>query len=136
MSVMYKFVFVLLYTLFSFQQQESSAVPNDYDLSDVQYADWKSIKNNWMMSEYEKIKAEQNINLNCKSCSSFFIEVELTIGKNGKLESYKLLSGKKCAFSVSKELELRMMRNFYKFEFPASLRNITFKSKLGDSLKC
>ncbi|HEY0030267.1 MAG TPA: hypothetical protein VGC65_05875 [Bacteroidia bacterium] len=113
-----------------------SKVPNDYELTDKQYSAWKSIKNNWMASDYELIESENKIKLNCKSCESFYIEVELKVNASGKLEYYKLISGKRCGMPITKQLELRMMRNFFKFEYPSELRNVSFKTRLGNVLKC
>jgi len=111
-------------------------VLNDYELSDKQYTAWQSIKNNWEATDFEKIKVEQKVSLNCKSCSAFYAEIIFTINASGKLESYKLVNGKKCGQSISKDLELRIMRNFFKFEFPVVLRGLSFQAKLGDVLKC
>ena len=43
-------------------------VLNDYELTDKQYAAWKQIKNNWIVSDYEAIQAENKVKLTCKSC--------------------------------------------------------------------
>ena len=108
----------------------------DFELTDKQYATWKSIKNNWIVSDFEKIEAENKIKLNCKNCESFYVDVIIKINANGKMEYYKLINGKKCGIDISKQLELRVMRNFFKFEFPAELRNVTFQTRLGNALKC
>ncbi len=117
-------------------QEDFSAVLNDYELSDKQQKAWKSIKNNWIVSDYEKIQAENKITLNCKNCESFYLDVVIKVNASGKLEYYKVLNGKRCGIQVTKQLELRMMRIFFKFEFPAELRNTTFKTRLGTALKC
>ncbi len=111
-------------------------VLNDYELGDKAFSSWKSIQNNWLVTDYEAIQMENKIKLNCKSCSAFYIEVEIKINANGKLEYYKLISGKRCGVGITKELEARMMRKFYKFEYPFDLRNTTFKTRLGTALKC
>lgn len=111
-------------------------VLNDYELTDKQYSAWKSIKNNWMATEYEVIQAENKIQLNCKNCQAFYVEVVIKINASGKLEYYKLLNGKRCSVGLTKELELRVMRKFFKFEYPFELRNTTFKTRLGNALKC
>lgn len=129
------FLFFVFLTSVSFQNGETRVL-NDYELSDKQFTDWNAIKNNWYATDFEKIKVEQKVALNCKSCSAFMMEVVLTINQNGKLESYKMVNGKKCGIPINKELEVRMMRNFFKFEFPGSLRGITFQTKIGDALKC
>lgn len=111
-------------------------VVNDFELSDKQFSSWRSIQNNWMANDYEAIQAEYNVKLNCKNCNSFYLEVILKVDANGKLEYYKLLDGKKCGQSITKQIELRMMRNFFKFNFPPELRSTRFKTRLGNSLKC
>ena len=111
-------------------------VLNDYELTKKQYAAWKSIQNNWIVSDYEVIEAENKIKLNCKTCSSFYVEVIIKINASGKFEYYKLLNSKKCGITIDKKLELRIMRNFFKFEYPSELRNVTFKTRLGTVLKC
>lgn len=113
-----------------------SDVLSDYQLSDKQYSAWKSIKNNWLASEYELIKSENKIKLNCSNCNAFYVEVIIKINESGKMEYYKLLNGKRCGVGLTKELELRVMRKFFKFEYPFELRNVTFKTRLGDALKC
>lgn len=119
-----------------FEDKNTPSVLNDYELTDKEYAAWKLIRNNWFVSEYEKIQAENKIKLNCKDCESFFVEVILKIDANGKLEYYKLVNGKKCGIALSKQLEIRMMRTFFKFDFPPELRNTIFKTRLGNVLKC
>ncbi|MBL0330387.1 MAG: hypothetical protein IPP64_13425 [Bacteroidetes bacterium] len=118
------------------ETQLEQSVLNDYELTDKQYSAWKSIKNNWMATEYEAIQAENKIKLNCKNCQTFYVEVVIKINANGKLEYYKLLNGKRCSVGLTKELELRVMRKFFKFEYPFELRNTTFKTRLGNALKC
>jgi hypothetical protein len=117
-------------------EADVSSVLNDYELTDKQQAAWKAIRNNWIVSDYEKVQAENNIKLNCKNCESFFIEVIIKVNASGKMEYYKLVNGKKCAIQLTKQLEIRMMRVFFKFEFPPELRNTTFRTKLGNVLKC
>lgn len=111
-------------------------VLNDYELTDKQYSAWKSIKNNWLANDYELIKSENKIKLNCSNCSAFYVEVIIKINQSGKMEYYKLVNGKRCGVELTKQLELRMMRKFFKFEYPFELRNVTFKTRLGDVLKC
>jgi len=133
-SILLLFIAVLQFAFVSKKQE--TKVLNDYELSDKQYAAWQSIKNNWEATEFEKIKAEQKVVLSCKSCNAFYADFIFTINASGKLESYKLLAGKKCGQSISKELEVRIVRMFLKFEFPGALRNITFQTRLGNALKC
>ena len=45
------------------ETQLEQSVLNDYELTDKQYSAWKSIKNNWMATEYEAIQAENKIKL-------------------------------------------------------------------------
>lgn len=111
-------------------------VLNDYELTSKQYAAWKSIQNNWLVSDYEVIQMENKIKLNCKSCEAFYVEVIIKIDENGKLGYYKLVDSKKCGVAVTKQLELRIMRKFFKFEYPYELRNTIFKTRLGNVLKC
>ena len=118
------------------ETQLEQNILNDYELTDKQYSAWKSIKNNWMATEYEAIQSENKIKLNCKNCQTFYVEVVIKINANGKLEYYKLLNGKRCSVGLTKELELRVMRKFFKFEYPFELRNTTFKTRLGNALKC
>ena len=118
------------------ETQLEQNILNDYELTDKQYSAWKSIKNNWMATEYEAIQSENKIKLNCKNCQAFYVEVVIKINANGKLEYYKLLNGKRCSVGLTKELELRVMRKFFKFEYPFELRNTTFKTRLGNALKC
>ncbi|MGZ4049288.1 MAG: hypothetical protein ACXVPU_18660 [Bacteroidia bacterium] len=114
----------------------SNTTLNDYELTDKQYAAWKTIKNNWIVSDFEAIKTENNVKMNCKNCEAFYIDVIIKINASGKLEYYKMLDGKYCGIGVTKKLELRFMRNFFKFEYPAELRNVTFQTRLGNVLKC
>lgn len=113
-----------------------SEVLNDYQLTDKQYSAWKSIRNNWLANDYQLIKSENKIKLNCGNCSAFYVEVIIKINESGKMEYYKLVNGKRCGVELTKQLELRVMRKFFKFEYPFELRNITFKTRLGDVLKC
>lgn len=108
----------------------------DFELNEKQFAAWKSIKNNWLVGDYEKIKSENKIKITCKDCESFYLNVIIKINESGKMEFYKVIKGKRCSIDISKELELRMMRNFFKFEFPPELRNVTFQTTLGSVLKC
>ena len=117
-------------------KESDAAVLNDYELTDKQYAAWKSIQNNWLVGDYEAVLAENKIKLNCKSCGAFYIEVIMKINKDGKLEYYKLVNSKRCGVTVTKDVELRIMKRFYKFEYPFELRNTTFKTRLGNVLKC
>lgn len=119
-----------------FEEKNTPSVLNDYELTDKEYAAWKLIRNNWLVSDYKKIQTENKIKLNCNDCESFFAEVILKIDANGKLEYYKLMTGKNCGIALSKQLEIRMMRGFFKFDFPPELKNTIFKTKLGNALKC
>ncbi|MCX6296262.1 MAG: hypothetical protein NTX97_09375 [Bacteroidetes bacterium] len=62
-----------------------SVVLNDYELSDKQFSAWKIIQNNWLGSDYEVIKMENKINLNCKNCDAFYLDLIIKINANGKL---------------------------------------------------
>jgi hypothetical protein len=137
------FSFILAFAFFSSHAQEivtekytAPATPYDYELTDKQFSAWKRILNSWIGSDYQVIQAENKVTLNCKGCNAFYMEVEIKVGANGKLESYKMIDGRKCGMIITKQLELRIMRNFFKFEFPPELRNVSFKTKLGESLKC
>lgn len=139
------FYFLVLFVIFSnkslaqevvAEKQSDVTVLNDYELTDKQYAAWKSIQNNWLVGDYETIQAENKIKLNCKSCEAFYIEVIVKISKDGKLEYYKLVNSKRCGVAVTKDVELRIMRRFFKFEYPFELRGTTFKTRLGNVLKC
>jgi hypothetical protein len=117
-------------------KQQAKTTLNDYELTDKQYAAWKLIKNNWIVSDFEAIETENKIKMNCKNCESFYIDVIIKINSSGKLEYYKFIDGKNCTIAITKKLELRFMRNFFKFEYPAELRNVTFQTRLGNILKC
>ncbi|MBL7884332.1 MAG: hypothetical protein JNL69_09700 [Bacteroidia bacterium] len=143
---MKKIIFVLFFSLslitISIAQEVVSEVklidstPEDFELSDAQYTAWKKISNNWLSDDFEKIKFEHKIELNCQTCSSVYLDVIIKINANGKLEYYKLIKGKKCGMELTKPLELRMMRSFFKYEYPPELRNVIFKTHLGTTLKC
>jgi len=111
-------------------------VPEDYQLSDKQLADWKSIQNAWYATEYDRVKYDMKITTGCKTCNAFYMDVIIKINGAGKMESYKVLNGKACGRAMNKAEELRMMKMFFKFEFAGSLRNTTFKTRLGTILKC
>jgi Pyruvate/2-oxoacid:ferredoxin oxidoreductase delta subunit len=139
------FCFLILFLIFAsktagqevtIDKQSDATVLNDYELTDKQYAAWKSIQNNWLVGDYEAVLAENKIKLNCKSCNAFYLEVIIKINKEGKLEYYKLVNSKRCGVAVTKDVELRIMRRFFKFEYPYELRNTTFKTRLGNALKC
>ena len=105
-------------------------------LSDAQLADWKSVEKIWYNNEYDKIKDENKVTLNCKTCQGFYADVVFKVNASGKLEYYKLISGNNCGRPFTKAQEVRMMRMFFKFEYPMSLRNTAFKARLGTKLKC
>lgn len=105
-------------------------------LSDNQFSDWKNVEKIWYNNEYDKIRAENNITLSCKSCKAFYADVIFKVNASGKLEYYKLTGSNSCGRSFTKAQEVRMMRMFYKFEYPSSLRNTTFKVRLGTAMKC
>jgi hypothetical protein len=133
------FVFAFLFTAAMVSAQEVMSIesaPEDYKLTDAQYATWKTISTNWLSDDFEKIKFENKIDVNCKSCSSVYMDVIIKINASGKLEYYKLVKGKKCGLELTKQFELRMMRSFFKFEYPPELRNVVFKTRLGTILKC
>ncbi|MCW3085969.1 MAG: hypothetical protein JWP12_3335 [Bacteroidetes bacterium] len=114
----------------------TSSVKNDYELPDNQFSDWKSVEKIWYANEYDKIKAENKITLACKTCNSFYMDVIIKVNGNGKMEYYKLTGSNNCGRGFNKAQEIRMMRMFFKFEYPSSLRNTTFKTRLGTALKC
>jgi hypothetical protein len=118
------------------EKDQLSAVPNDYELSANQYADWKNVMNVWNAGEYEKIKFEYKVNMSCKTCNAFYIDVLIKVNASGKMEYYKFIDGKKCGRALTKAEELRMMKFFFKCDIPASLWNTTFKTRLGSTLKC
>ncbi len=138
----YIFIFYIVLANKNFAQEvvvETSvelAILNDYELSAKQSAIWNSIKNNWLVSDYQVIESENMIELNCTNCESFYVEVIIKINADGKLEYYKLLKSEKCGMVLDKKLELRIMRNFFKFEYLSELRNVMFKTRLGNVLKC
>lgn len=111
-------------------------VPNDYELSAAQFADWKNVQKVWNNGDYEKIKFEYKINLDCKSCNAFYMDVLIKINASGKMEYYKFIGGKNCGRALTKAEELRMIKFFFKCDYPSSLRNTTFKTRLGTALKC
>src|ERR1043166_6250548 len=86
----------------SMQTTSGSTVPNDYELTDIQYSSWKKILNNWIGSDFQNIEAENKVALNGKSCSSFYREIKIKIGANGKLKYYKMIEGKKCRMAITK----------------------------------
>lgn len=118
------------------EKQAAESAPEDFELSDVQYAAWKKISNFWLADDFEKIKFENKIDISCKSCAGVYMDVIIKINASGKLEYYKLVKGKKCGMELNKQFELRMMRSFIKYEYPPELRNVTFKTRLGTILKC
>lgn len=116
-------------------KSDLDGVPNDYELSAKQFADWKNVQNVWS-GDFEKIKFEYKVNMGCKTCNAFYIDVLIKINASGKMEYYKFIGGKKCGRALSKAEEQRMMKFFFKCDIPASLWNTTFKTRLGTALKC
>lgn len=114
----------------------TSKVLNDYELNDKQFGDWKSAQSVWNNNEYDQVKQERGIKLDCKSCTSFYLDVIIKVNGSGKMEYYKPIGSKVCGRGITKAEEIRMMRMFFKFEFAPSLRNTIFKTRLGTSLKC
>jgi hypothetical protein len=141
-KIFHTFIFLFIFSIKSIAQEVvvdnwiPEKVLNDYELNDKQYSAWKRVFNNWMVGDYEAIEVENKIKLNCKTCESFYMDVIIKINASGKLEHYKVVGGKKCTISITKQLELRIMRNFFKFEFPPELRNQIFQVRLGNVLKC
>lgn len=111
-------------------------VTDESKLPDKQLADWKSIKNAWVANEYDKVKFDNKVTLNCKTCNSFYADVVIKINGAGKMEYYKVVGGKCCGRGLTKSQEVQIMRMFFKFEFPGTLRNATFRTRLGSILKC
>ena len=116
------FVFAFLFTVaIAFAQEVTpeaksiESVPEDYKLTDVQYATWKTISTNWLSDDFEKIKFENKIDINCKSCYGVYMDVVIKINGSGKLEYYKVITGKNCGVAFTKQFEMRMMRSFLKF---------------------
>jgi len=114
----------------------TSNVKGIEQLSDQQQADWKSVQNVFYNTDYDKVKDDNKVTLNCKTCNGFYADVVFKINTNGKLEYYKLISSSACGRPFTKTQENRIMRMFFKFEYPSSLRNTTFKVRLGTKLKC
>ena len=136
-KIIFVFTFLFAATMVSAQEVQSiESVPEDYKLTDVQYATWKTISTNWLSDDFEKIKFENKININCKSCYGVYMDVVIKINGSGKLEYYKVINGKNCGAAFTKQFEMRMMRSFLKFEYPPELRNVIFKTRLGTILKC
>ncbi len=136
-KILFVFAFLFAATMVSAQEVQSiESVPEDYKLTDVQYATWKTISTNWLSDDFEKIKFENKIDINCKSCYGVYMDVVIKINGSGKLEYYKVITGKNCGVAFTKQFEMRMMRSFLKFEYPPELRNVVFKTRLGTILKC
>jgi len=113
----------------------------DYQLTELKYTAWLKIKQNWTRKDFQEVIKENKIKMGCggisnNECESLYVDVILKINEKGKLEYYKLLNGKKCGESITKPFEIRMMRNFFKIEFPEELRNLKLQTRLGSALKC
>ncbi len=138
----YLLIFFLVFSNKSFGQKETldtsikSVVLNDYELSDKQFSAWKIIQNNWLGGDYEAIKMANNIKLNYKNCDAFYLDLISKINANGKLEYCKLVNSNVFDLELTNKFELRFVRMFFKFELPPDLRNMTFKTRLGNVLKC
>jgi len=136
-KILFVFAFLFASAMVSAQEVMSiESAPEDYKLTDAQYATWKTISTNWLSDDFEKIKFENKIDINCKSCYGVYMDVVIKINGNGKLEYYKVINGKNCGVAFTKQFEMRMMRSFLKFEYPPELRNVVFKTRLGTILKC
>ncbi len=124
---------------FADSEKTSNIYKGQEELSTAQTKAWDSIYTIWLRDDYLKCKKENKIDLNCDGhspCESFYIDVILKIDGEGKMEYYKLQGGIKCGRPITKPLELRLMRSFFKMEFPPELRNIKFEVRLGAILKC
>ena len=48
------------------EKQAAESAPEDFELTDKQYAAWKKISNFWLADDFEKIKFENKIDISCK----------------------------------------------------------------------
>ncbi|MDQ3048611.1 MAG: hypothetical protein M3R27_13765 [Bacteroidota bacterium] len=136
------FTFFLFYTCGSFRTGFVAAdtlpagIMSEHELSPEAYDSWKTIQGEWLKGTYQDVLKKNKIKVNCKDCSSFYMEVIISIDKSGKMSYYKLLNGIKCGEPITKGIELQLMKFFFSQAFPPSLYDIKFRTRLGKSLKC
>ncbi len=137
------FSLFLFFILFNLCAQEvvvpdtlSAGIPSEHELSPEAYESWKKLQQTWLKGTYQKVLKKNKINVTCKDCTSFYVEVILSIDRSGKLSYYKLLDGTKCGEPVTKGMELQLMKNFFNLSFPKELYDVKFRTRLGRSLRC
>jgi hypothetical protein len=107
-----------------------------YELSGTAWTDWKAIDADWMKNHYWACLEKFNLKMSCGRCEDIFIDVELHINAEGRLDSYKILKENICEKKITPELEQSFLEYFKKLTFPESLRNLIIQTKLGTGLRC
>jgi hypothetical protein len=107
-----------------------------YELSGSAWAAWNAIDADWMKNHYWACLEKFSLKMSCARCENIYVDVELHINVEGKLESYKVLKENICENKITPELEQAFLEYFKKLIFPESLRNLIIEARLGTGLKC
>jgi len=107
-----------------------------YELTGSARTAWNAIDADWMKNHYWACLDEFNLKMSCGRCDNIFIDVELHIDTEGRLESYEILKENICANKITPELEQSFLAYFKELTFPESLRNLIIEARLGTGLKC
>jgi len=107
-----------------------------YELTGSAWTDWKAIDADWMKNHYWTCLEKLNLKMSCAHCENIYVDVELHINAEGRLESYKILKENICENKITPELEESFLAYFKELTFPESLRNLIIEARLGTGLKC
>ncbi|MBI4977270.1 MAG: hypothetical protein HZC28_07305 [Spirochaetes bacterium] len=112
------------------------AIINDYQLKGDAGKAWLMIHETWFRGEYRDILRKHGLEMSCAGCSYIYIDVIFTIDCRGRISGYEIVRENVCGGRASEELRDEMVRYFKSITYPAPLRNMRIKTKLGTGLSC
>lgn len=125
------------------QQKKDSdqmKVLNLSQLNAKQLEDWKLFFDKWILGEFKRCLQTNNFKMDCIDCGSIYLDVQLTVDKNGKLSNLKIITEEIDCSEKSQEqiqkLSKCMLSYFEKNNYPESLKNIILETRLGKVTRC
>lgn len=127
----------LLFTSFFCGSAQNNAADTlqRYTLSPEQKSAWDSIEVSWTRKYFNTFLKRNNIKINCGACTGIYMDVVLTINKEGYANA-DITKHVRCGGRLSEKQITYFKNSFSQLLFPPSMRNVILNVQVGRYLKC
>jgi hypothetical protein len=115
----------------------SDSVIKQEKFDKVLWSGWSKVETEWTAAVFYPSLKTNAVKMNCKTCESVTMVVQLKVDALGHLVASKVIKENKCGTKFPPKMKTQWLNYFGgKYEFPPAFRNKVVQVTLGTGLKC